>query len=125
MECNLSECQWYAFGSCCPESEEIFHEAVPNSKDCPHYFDLKSAAEAERKDMIKGIKYVFNEIGNPLKQKHVEELNEMDGIKLWNTYDMAFKLLESHLRCKTLDEILDEVNEHGVEWVREKYKLIK
>lgn len=125
LKCNLSECQWYAFGSCCPESEEIYNEAIPNSKECPHYYDLQSAAEIERKDMIEGIKYIFDEIGSPLTQKHIDELNDMDGVKLWNSYDSAYKMLETHLRSKTLDEILDEAGEHGVEWVREKYKLIK
>lgn len=125
MNCNLTECQWYAFGSCCPESEEIYNEAIPNSKECPHYYDLKSAAEAERKEMIKGITYIFDEVGKPLTEKHIKELEDMDGMKLWNSYDSTLKMYETHLRSKTLDEILDEVKNHGVEWVKEKYKIIK
>ncbi|MGK4040797.1 hypothetical protein AB0Y20_00750 [Heyndrickxia oleronia] len=123
MECNQSECQWFGFGQCCPESEEIYNEVIPNSKECPHYYDLKSVAETNRTEITNEIIDVFKELGKTLPDKHIEELMSMKGTDLWNTYSAAYDLYQSHLNNLALDEILNEVEEYGVEWVKEKYQI--
>ena len=35
MECNNKHCTWNAFGQCCPEDEEQYNNAVPDTLDCP------------------------------------------------------------------------------------------
>lgn len=35
MMCNNNFCHWYYDGMCCPESEEDFNNAIPNTLDCP------------------------------------------------------------------------------------------
>lgn len=39
MECNIKQCLWNAFDQCCPESEEQFDNAIPDTVDCPSYID--------------------------------------------------------------------------------------
>lgn len=35
MDCNNKQCMWNAFDQCCPEDEEQYNNAVPNTLDCP------------------------------------------------------------------------------------------
>jgi hypothetical protein len=35
MECNNKQCTWNAFNQCCPEDEESYNNATPNSLNCP------------------------------------------------------------------------------------------
>lgn len=123
MKCSLKECEWCMFGQCCPESEEIYNEAIPNSKECPHYFDLKSAAEEEVKEIIINIQRIFEEVGNPLNQKAIDELHNMKGFDLYEAYKGAYDMFQKHLETKALGQIVDELDEHGVEWVKDKYKI--
>jgi hypothetical protein len=34
MNCNNKFCHWHFDGMCCPESEEDFNNAIPNTLDC-------------------------------------------------------------------------------------------
>ncbi len=123
MQCNLKECQWCAFGQCCPESEEIYNEAIPDSKECPHYYDLESVTESERKDMTEGIVNIFRELGKTLTDKQIDEVLSMKGKELWDTYYAAYDLYKAHLTNLVLDELLNEIDVHGVEWFKNKYKI--
>jgi hypothetical protein len=125
MNCSLSECQWCSFEQCCPESEEIYNEAIPNSKDCPHYYDIKSAAEVNRNEIIDEISDILKELGRELSTKHLKELMSMKATELWSAYEATYDLYQSHQTNLALDEILKEVEEHGVEWVKENYKMIE
>ena len=35
MDCNNKHCYWNHRGYCCPESEEQYENAVPDTLDCP------------------------------------------------------------------------------------------
>ncbi|MFO1442962.1 hypothetical protein KDN24_06990 [Bacillus sp. Bva_UNVM-123] len=123
MKCKMSECQWCAFEQCCPESKEIYNEAIPNSKECPHYYDLKSTAEVNRKEIIDEINDILKELGGTLSSKHLNELMSMKAKELWSAYEATYDLYRSHRTNLALDEILKEVEKHGVKWVKEKYKI--
>jgi hypothetical protein len=125
MKCSLSECEWYAFGSCCPESEEMYNEVIPNNDECPHYYDLKTAAENERKEMINSIFSIFEEIGHPLNEKQKDEISSLRGMDLWRTYEDVFNLYEKHKQNEFLGKVLNEIDTYGIEWVKAKYELNK
>ncbi len=123
MQCSLKECQWFTFGQCCPESEEIYKEVIPDSKECPHYYDLKSIIESKRKDIAEGIFDIFRELGTTLTDRQIDEVLSMKGKELWDTYSAAYDLYKSHLTILALNELLNEIDMHGVEWFKNKYKL--
>lgn len=35
MDCNNKYCYWQILNQCCPESEELFDNAIPDTLDCP------------------------------------------------------------------------------------------
>lgn len=68
MECNNKYCMWQAFDQCCPESEDLFNNAIPNQLDCP---------SSLRKDFEQQLYNLVNEISELLNKRNFRELNDI------------------------------------------------
>lgn len=55
MNCNNKYCYWYFDGMCCPESEEDYNNAIPNTLDCPSTLrgDFEEAFKLLQKELKK------------------------------------------------------------------------
>lgn len=65
MDCNNKYCLWNAFDQCCPEDEETFDKAVPNSLDCP---------TSLRADFQAQLYILVNECEGLLHRRNMKEL---------------------------------------------------
>lgn len=68
MKCNNKHCLWNFNDSCCPESEEQFNFAVPNSLDCP---------SSIRVDLEKQLVLLYEECSSLLRYRNMKELIEI------------------------------------------------
>lgn len=68
MECNNKYCLWNFKGSCCPESEEQYNNAVPNSLDCP---------SSLRSDFDKQLYLLVDECSELLNKRNMRKLIEI------------------------------------------------
>jgi hypothetical protein len=122
MKCSLTECQWNGFGSCCPESEEILNAALPNSTECPSYWDLKTAAENERQELIEGLMLNVRDMGLKNPEMYDRWLKELGWEELvTKAYDMIVSLWDMHRRNQILDSMLEEIKQIGPDKFKRKY----
>jgi hypothetical protein len=65
VDCNNKYCAWNTFGQCCPEDEEQFNNAVPNTLDCP---------SSLRVDFQKQLMVLAGECEEFLNKRNMKEL---------------------------------------------------
>jgi len=68
MKCNNKHCLWSAYGSCCPESEDLIDRAIPNALDCP---------SSSRSDIEKQLINLYEECRSLLRYRNMSELVEI------------------------------------------------
>lgn len=65
MNCNNKYCTWNAFDQCCPEDEESYRKAIPDTIDCP------SSLRVDFQEQLMTLK---NECSELLKFRNMQEL---------------------------------------------------
>lgn len=65
MKCNNKHCMWNAFNQCCPEDEETYNKAIPNTIDCP---------TSLRKDFHEQLMVLAQECEELLYRRNMQEL---------------------------------------------------
>jgi hypothetical protein len=66
-----------------------------------------------RDELITRISEIFNAIGQPLSDRHKEDLEKLSYEDLVNTYDAVYELHEMSLRTKAIYKVLDEIKLHN------------
>lgn len=52
MKCNNENCVWQAFDQCCPESEELYKNAIPGN-ECPSFLSRGHEEEIRLREEMK------------------------------------------------------------------------
>ncbi|WP_440110124.1 hypothetical protein [Paenibacillus sp. QZ-Y1] len=68
MNCNNKHCLWNAFDQCCPESEELYIAAIPDTLDCP---------SAMRSDHQFAMYQIIDEVDEMMLGRNFKELIEI------------------------------------------------
>ncbi|WP_091014442.1 hypothetical protein [Paenibacillus amylolyticus] len=65
MNCSNTHCLWNAFDQCCPESEELYIAAIPDTLDCP---------SAIRSDYQEAMISIIEEVDELMYRRNFKEL---------------------------------------------------
>jgi hypothetical protein len=65
MNCCNGYCYWNYENQCCPDSEEAFDKAIPNTLDCP---------SSLRRDFEDQLYYLLDECAELLNKRNMREL---------------------------------------------------
>ncbi|MGZ9868245.1 hypothetical protein ACU3L3_07460 [Priestia endophytica] len=123
MNCNLEKCQWFAFNQCCGDNEEMYESIVPNRTNCPHYKDIHTEAEKARLEVISEIKNMMNVLNIEYKPEYDEHFMICDVSYLFKCVEDLCETYQLHKQNENLEQVLKDVEDKGIEWVREKYNL--